>query len=297
MKVLLNRCCAALVVCLALPALGQEMVRPFRPVAPKQEYQPRVSKTPLTEEEKDVQAKAKATYEKQETERVLNSQVDPGVLKQAALSAGKGSPTLDLQLAQYYFQYGKDLYMPFSIGTALPANSKLDKDTVIDSLLSYKGGLLFVGLTPANTKGEVFRRLEGPKGLCEFDADSPNGCFSWYRLGIKVAETPKNATENTQFVAGYVGAGLNFHFPVFERPDKTDPVGLVATGLSLNGNVVDAKKLDFVMGERVKSAFMTLDASLKFQIAKVISFSAGGTLANSDHRIGRRAFITLALEN
>lgn len=229
----------------------------------------------------------------------------PSALTDAALTTGKGTSTADIQLVQYWLDYGYKRSIPFWLGTSLPTNSKIDKNTVVDSLLSPTGGLLYLGVTPTDDEGKLMRQWRGytgsppAEGICYFAKDNTqgNGCFWWYRYGAKVSQTPVNANNDTQyFPAAYAGLGGHVQFPITNADHQTG-AGLALAGLSINAGLIDASKLEFAFGRRPSSAFLTADAELKIQIDKQFSIKGGATLGNTNHLIGTRAFLTFKFEH
>lgn len=230
-------------------------------------------------------------------------------LSDAALTRGKGgTSTVDVQLIKYYVDYGYNRSLPLWVGTSLPTSSRIDKDKVVDTLLSPTGGLIYAAFTPTGEDGKVLRQWREyepgttapPDGICSFEKNNEqgNGCFWWYRVGAKVGEAPTNTNnDSTRFFAGYAGIGGHFQFPVYEADHKTG-AGVALAGMSLNAGVIgDAKKLEFAFGQRPKSVYLTLDLDTRIQILKQFSFKAGWTLANTDRRIGKRAFMSFQLEH
>lgn len=232
-------------------------------------------------------------------QKTFETQLGAGVATSAALTTGKGDPKLEAQLATYYLKLGDEIFVPFWLTTSLPTSAKLSKDNVLDAILSETSGLLHLSFSSAGKDGQIWRKVtKGYNGICKFtdDQESGYGCYWSYNAGIKAFEAPINVNnETTKVPEVFIGAAFHAQFPILQADRKTG-AGMAAAGLAVRASTVDAKKLEYVLGQRIKNTLATLDASFSFNVIKQLNISAGATLANTQAAVGKRAFVTVALK-
>ena len=194
--------------------------------------------------------------------------------------------------------------IPMYIFLKKTLNSKVDKDTVTDDLLDNElGGTVHIKISGGKTTlGSWTASHLVSFEDAEVDPKMKNYGTKWiFDAGVKLIEAPAipvaGATETTDTAwigAGYIGAGLNFEFPIFAPNGNggsdtrqyiapgTKPAGGLAFGLGAYRNFAGANQFDNSKFSRpVPKAYSTYALMFEMQITNLLSVKGTRTLATS----------------
>lgn len=223
-----------------------------------------------------------------------------GLAPEVALTTAKSSKSATVKVYKTYINTGGSTYRPLWLNTTLPVNGPIGKDAVVQSLLNPDAGLVNLASTPLSSRnGDYIRPFNHQaNGLCGFPEKPEFGCFGYMKMGVKVIQAPvSDSNEYARPWMAYISSGAYINFPLYASQDNKQPtVGNLSLGLSGMFGMVDAKKFDYVFGERIKRNVGAVIFDASFKLTDVVSVAYSATAKSYPHQVGRTHSFTLNVE-